>query len=35
MPKVDNRLVIYQKFTSLIYYSKNLLNEIIGEKNES
>ena len=27
MPKVDNRLVIYQKFTNLIYYSKNLLNK--------
>ena len=27
MPNVDNRLVIYQKFTNLIYYSKNLLNK--------
>lgn len=27
MPKIDYRLVIYQKFTNLIYYSKNLLNK--------
>lgn len=27
MSKIDNRLLIYQKFTSLIYYSKNLLNK--------
>ena len=27
MPKIDDRLVIYQKFTNLIYYSKNLLNK--------
>ena len=25
MAKIDNKLVIYQKFTELIYYSKNLL----------
>ena len=25
MTKIDNKLVIYQKFTELIYYSKNLL----------
>ena len=27
MSKIDNRLLIYQKFTNLIYYSKNLLNK--------
>lgn len=27
MSKIDDRLVIYQKFTNLIYYSKNLLNK--------
>lgn len=27
MPKIDNKLVIYQKMTNLIYYSKNLLNK--------
>lgn len=27
MPKVDNRLVTYEKITMLIYYSKNLLNK--------
>lgn len=27
MPKVDNRLLTYQKMTNLIYYSKNLLNK--------
>lgn len=25
MPKVDNKLLTYQKMTNLIYYSKNLL----------
>lgn len=27
MSKIDNRLLIYQKFTNLIYYSKNLLSK--------
>lgn len=27
MPKVDNRLVIYEKINKLIIYSKNLLNK--------
>ncbi|MCI9177207.1 MAG: diversity-generating retroelement protein Avd [Clostridia bacterium] len=27
MPKVDEKLLIYQKMTNLIYYSKNLLNK--------
>lgn len=27
MPKIDERLLIYEKFTNLIYYSKNLLNK--------
>ena len=27
MSKIDNRLLVYQKVTSLIYYSKNLLNK--------
>ena len=27
MPKIDNRLVTYQKMTNLIYYSKNLLKK--------
>lgn len=27
MPKVDNRLLTYQKMTNLIFYSKNLLNK--------
>lgn len=27
MPKKDNRLIIYEKFVMLIYYSKNLLNK--------
>lgn len=27
MPKKDSRLVIYEKFIVLIYYSKNLLNK--------
>ena len=27
MPKIDNRLVTYQKMSNLIYYSKNLLKK--------
>lgn len=27
MPKKDNRLIIYEKTTNLIIYSKNLLNK--------
>lgn len=27
MPKKDNRLIIYEKITELIYYSKNLINK--------
>ena len=27
MSKIDNKLLIYQKVTNLIYYSKNLLNK--------
>lgn len=27
MPAVDNKLLVYEKFTNLIYYSKNLLKK--------
>lgn len=27
MPKKDDRLILYEKFTELIFYSKNLLNK--------
>ena len=29
MSKIDENLLIYQKFINLIYYSKNLLNKFI------